>query len=73
MNILIVRSDKLGDFITALPAIYVLKKHNPQNKIIVCISKINAPLANECDFIDSFIIDDKKESVWVLAKKLQEA
>ncbi|MDF1884220.1 glycosyltransferase family 9 protein [Sulfurimonas sp. SAG-AH-194-C21] len=71
MNILVVRSDKLGDFITALPAIYVLKQHNPQNKIIVCISEINAPLAKECDFIDEFIIDDKNESVFVLANKIK--
>jgi len=73
MNILVVRSDKLGDFITALPAIYVLKQHNPQNKLIVCISEINAPLAKECDFIDSFIIDDKNESVFTLAKKIKDA
>ncbi len=73
MNILVVRSDKLGDFITALPAIYVLKKHNPQNKIIVCISEINATLAKECDFIDEFIIDDEKESVLTLAKKMKKA
>lgn len=73
MNILVVRSDKLGDFITALPAIYVLKQHNPQNRLIVCISEINAPLAKECDFIDSFIIDDKNESIFTLAKKIKEA
>jgi len=73
MNILVVRSDKLGDFITALPAIYVLKKHNPQNRLIVCISEINAPLAKECDFIDEFIIDDKNESIFTLAKKIKKA
>jgi len=73
MNILVVRSDKLGDFITALPAIYVLKQHNPQNKLIVCISEINAPLAKECDFIDEFIIDDKNESVFTLAEKIKKA
>ena len=73
MNILVVRSDKLGDFITALPAIYVLKKHNPQNRLIVCISEINAPLAKECDFIDSFLIDDKNESIFTLAKKIKKA
>ncbi|MDF1879350.1 glycosyltransferase family 9 protein [Sulfurimonas sp. SAG-AH-194-C20] len=73
MNILVVRTDKLGDFITALPAIYVLKQHNPQNKIIVCISEINATLARECDFIDSFIIDDKNESVFALARKIKDS
>ena len=71
MNILVVRNDKLGDFITALPAIYVLKQYNPHNKIIVCISELNATLARECNFIDSFIIDDKDESVFKLAEKMR--
>lgn len=71
MNILVVRTDKLGDFITALPAIYILKNHNPKNKIIVCISAVNATLARECDFIDTFIIDNKSESVFTLAQKIK--
>ena len=48
MNILVVRNDKLGDFITALPAIYVLKKHNPDNKIIVLVAPLNKALALAC-------------------------
>ena len=58
MNILVVRTDKLGDFVTALPAIYVLKKHNPNNKIIVCVAPLNRALAESCEFIDEVIIDD---------------
>ncbi|MEA2072506.1 MAG: glycosyltransferase family 9 protein [Campylobacterota bacterium] len=71
MNILVVRTDKLGDFITALPAIYVLKEHNKENKIIVCISKINVALALKCPFIDEVIVDDEKSSVFMLAKKIK--
>ena len=71
MNILVVRTDKLGDFITALPAIYVLKEHNKENKIIVCISKINEALALKCPFIDEVIVDDEKSSVFTLAKKIK--
>lgn len=58
MNILVVRTDKLGDFITILPAIYVLKKYNKKNKIIVCVSPINTKLALACEFIDEVIVDD---------------
>ena len=57
MNILIVRTDKLGDFITALPAIYVLKKYDINNKITVCVAPINRALAQSCDFIDEVVVD----------------
>jgi len=58
VNILVVRTDKLGDFITTLPAIYVLKKYDKKNKIIVCVSPINTKLALACKFIDEVIVDD---------------
>ena len=67
MNILIVRNDKLGDFITALPAIYVLKKYNPENKIIVFIAPLNKELALACGFIDE-VITDTGLGMWELAK-----
>ena len=73
MNILVVRTDKLGDFITALPAMYVLKMHNKSNKIIACVAPLNVTLAKSCDFIDEVIVDDVKESVFVLASKLRAA
>lgn len=57
MTILVVRTDKLGDFITALPVMYVLKKYNPKNKIIACVAPLNEDLANACDFIDEIIVD----------------
>jgi ADP-heptose:LPS heptosyltransferase len=72
MRILVVRTDKLGDFITALPAIYVLKQHNPNNKIIVCIAPLNRALALACDFIDEVIID-KGQSVFSLAQEFKNA
>lgn len=72
MNILVVRTDKLGDFITALPTFYVLKQHNPQNKIIACVAPLNGALAQSCDFIDEVIVDDGG-SFWGLVAKLKEA
>ncbi|MBA3026379.1 MAG: glycosyltransferase family 9 protein [Sulfurimonas sp.] len=72
MRILVVRTDKLGDFITALPAIYVLKQHNPNNKIIVCVAPLNRALALACDFIDEVIID-KGQSVFSLAQEFKNA
>lgn len=57
MNILVCRTDKLGDFITALPTMYVLKRHNPKNRIIACVAPMNKTLAQSCDFIDEVIVD----------------
>ena len=72
MNILVVRTDKLGDFVTALPAMYVLKHHNSQNRIIACVAPLNKALAEACDFIDEVIVDDGSD-MWSFVKKLKEA
>ena len=61
MNILVVRNDKLGDFITALPTLYVLKHHNPDNRIIALVAPLNRKLAQSCDFIDEVIVDEGKD------------
>lgn len=61
MNILVVRNDKLGDFITALPTLYVLKHYNPSNRIIALVAPLNRKLAQSCDFIDEVIVDEGKD------------
>ena len=73
MNILVVRTDKLGDFITALPTMYVLKQHNPQNRIIACVAPLNEALALSCEFIDEVIVDTPNSSVFDLARKIRSA
>ncbi|MDQ6989383.1 MAG: glycosyltransferase family 9 protein [Mariprofundaceae bacterium] len=70
MNILIVRNDKIGDFVTALPACYILKQHLPDCHITVLISPINQSIAKNCDFIDATIMDEG-ESAFALAKTLK--
>ena len=70
MNILVVRNDKLGDFITALPTCKVLKEYDASNKITVLVAPLNEELAKACDFIDEVIVD-RGESAWELAKKLR--
>ena len=71
MNILIVRNDKIGDFITALPACYILKQHLPDCHITVLISPINQSIAEACDFIDDVIVDTG-QSATQLAKILKQ-
>ena len=71
MNILVVRTDKLGDFITALPTMFVLKQYDTQNKIIACVAPLNEALALSCDFIDEVIVDDGKSSLLTLTQKIK--
>lgn len=72
MNILVVRNDKLGDFITALPTLYVLKHHNPANRIIALVAPLNRKLAQSCDFIDEVIVDEG-EDILGLAFQIKKA
>jgi len=72
MNILVVRNDKLGDFITALPTFYVLKHYNPANRIIALVAPLNRKLAESCDFIDEVIVDES-EDILELAFKIKQA
>lgn len=72
MRILVVRNDKLGDFVMALPTFYVLKNYNPQNKIIACVAPVNKSLALSMPFIDEVIVDDT-DSSFALSKKIKEA
>ena len=70
MNILVCRTDKLGDFITALPTMYVLKHHNPNNRIIACVAPLNKTLAESCDFIDEVIVDSG-QSILAFASEIR--
>jgi ADP-heptose:LPS heptosyltransferase len=58
MKILVVRNDKLGDFITALPSLYIIKQHLPQAHLAVLIAPLNESVALSCEFIDEVIIDE---------------
>ncbi|MBD3841909.1 MAG: glycosyltransferase family 9 protein [Campylobacterales bacterium] len=73
MKILVVRNDKLGDFITALPTLYILKHYDPNNTIVALVAPLNRELALACEFIDEVIVDDGKSSVMELAKKIRAA
>ncbi|MFT7003544.1 MAG: ADP-heptose:LPS heptosyltransferase [Sulfurimonas sp.] len=70
MNILVCRTDKLGDFITALPTMCVLKQHNPKNRIIACVAPLNKTLAESCEFIDEVVIDNG-QSIFSFASELR--
>lgn len=56
-RILVVRNDKLGDFMLAWPALALLKRSLPQAHISVLVPSYTAPLAHCCPWVDSVLID----------------
>lgn len=58
MNVLVTRHDKIGDFMTTLPMLKILKTKT-NHKVIVLVSKINYELAKSIEYIDDVILYDK--------------
>ncbi len=58
-NILIFRTDRLGDFIIHSRPIYELKKKFKDSKIIIVCSKLNSKILDRVDYIDEKIIYDQ--------------
>jgi len=71
-KILLVRNDKLGDFMLAFPAFAQLKQNLPDIKLHVLVPEYTRSLAEACNYIDQVIIDPgKKEGFWALVKCLR--
>jgi len=58
-NILVIRNDKLGDFILAWPALSLIKRQYPQANITVLVPGYTKAMAELCPWIDNIIIDDR--------------
>ncbi len=58
MNLLITRHDKIGDFITILPMLEIIKSQS-NHHITVLVSKVNLELAKSIDTIDDVILYTK--------------
>lgn len=70
LHILVIRNDKLGDFMLAWPAISLIKKQYPEAKVSVLIPAYTRPIAELCPWIDDIIIDDKHEDTLSDARHL---
>lgn len=57
MRILVVRNDKLGDFMLAFPAIALLKMNLPQAEITALVPEYTREMAEMCPNIDRVILD----------------
>ena len=56
-RLLVVRNDKIGDFMLAWPAFAMLKASLPQARICALVPAYTAPLAGICPWIDEVIVD----------------
>jgi ADP-heptose:LPS heptosyltransferase len=61
-RILVIRNDKLGDFMLAWPAFSLIKKQNPHSSVTALVPGYTRPVAELCPWIDELIIDDRHES-----------
>lgn len=68
-RILLVRNDKLGDFMLAWPTFALIKYYWPQVQLSVLIPRYTSPIAEICPWIDNIIIDEQ-ETARALAVKL---
>lgn len=66
MNILVVRNDKLGDFVLTLPCYALLKAAMPHAKISVLVPEYTAAIARHSPFIDETMIDPGNGSATAL-------
>lgn len=61
-KILVVRNDKLGDFMLAFPSFILLKQALPESQIHALIPSYTLDMAQVCPAIDSIIIDPGKDA-----------
>lgn len=57
MNILVVRNDKLGDFMLSYPSFAIIKRALPQARIYALITQYTQDMAIACPWIDGVILD----------------
>jgi len=76
-KILVVRNDKLGDFMLAYPSFAQLKTNLPNAHVAALVPRYTREMAECCPWIDEVVIDpisnDPKGGIWALANLLKEA
>ena len=63
-KILVIRNDKLGDFMLAWPALAILRANLPMAHLAVLVPEYTAPLAKACTYIDEVIVDPRLKGEW---------
>ncbi|WP_027965690.1 glycosyltransferase family 9 protein [Halomonas halocynthiae] len=71
-KILVVRNDKLGDFMLAWPALATLKAASPKPHITALVPNYTAALARACPWIDDIILDPGDQADAQAQRKLRQ-
>jgi len=61
-RILVIRNDRLGDFMLAWPAFALLKRQYPAAVIVALAPRYTVPMAELCPYIDEVIVDERRGS-----------
>ncbi|GMQ90568.1 MAG: glycosyltransferase family 9 protein [Gammaproteobacteria bacterium] len=56
-KILVIRNDRLGDFMLAFPTLVLLKRALPDTELHVLVPEYTAEMASACDAVDGVVID----------------
>ncbi|RUR35800.1 glycosyltransferase family 9 protein [Vreelandella populi] len=72
-KLLVVRNDKIGDFMLAWPALACLKSASPAPHITVLVPAYTAPLASACPWVDEVMIDPGSQAEQPAQKALLES
>jgi lipopolysaccharide heptosyltransferase II len=73
-NILIVRTDRIGDVVLSLPLASILKKHFPECRISFLLREYTKPLAENNSYIDEVIVlsgSNGYTKIWQNIKQLK--
>lgn len=71
-RILVIRNDKLGDFMLAWPALASLRKNLPKSHIAVLVPSYTEDLAEACDYVDEVVVDPRLKGDWKNGRALAE-
>ncbi|MEN8170424.1 MAG: glycosyltransferase family 9 protein [Pseudomonadota bacterium] len=63
VRLLIVRNDKLGDFMLAWPVFSLLKKHWPKLHITVLVPPYTKTIAEFCPWVDDILLDEGEDAI----------
>ncbi|NOR52237.1 MAG: lipopolysaccharide heptosyltransferase family protein [Gammaproteobacteria bacterium] len=69
-RLLLVRNDKLGDFMLAWPAFALIKHYWPELHITALVPEYTAEIARLCPWIDELLIDHG-EGTWKLSREIK--
>ena len=62
-KILVIRNDKLGDFMLAWPSFQMVRQLFPDSTIYTLVPEYTSPMAELCPWIDEIVLDNDREGL----------